>query len=44
MEGTEMNKNGCRGWQEMERDEKKYKGWKGVGRDGILRNQKGWGW
>ena len=27
----------------MGRDEKNYKGLKGVGRDGVIRNRKGWG-
>ena len=34
MEGKEMNKKGCRGWQGMRRDEKKYmdgKEWERIG-------------
>ena len=34
MEGAEMNKKGCRGWQGMGIDEKKYKDgkeWEGMG-------------
>ena len=41
VEGTSMNMKGCRGCQGMGRDETKYKGWKGVGRDGVLRDRKG---
>ena len=32
MEAMEMNK----GWQGMGKDEKKYKGRKGVGKDGVI--------
>ena len=39
MEGTEMNKKGCRGWEGMRRDIRDGKEREGMG---MVRDRKGW--
>ena len=44
MEGTEMNKKGCRGWEGMRRNMRDGKMGKGSEGMGMTRDRKGWEW